>query len=319
MPVLLLLAFAVSGAGPSFELTGRIGPAATATVSIYDVTAPFSAVAASDGSGKFRFGRLRQGTYAVTVHIRGRGEARRTVEVGPGTADARGRVIVDLGLKDADFVVDSIERRRHAVSARELAIPERAWREFRNAQSDLGRHAVDSAEAHLQKAVEIAPQFEAAWNNLGILDYQSREFERAEQCFRRALDADPEAYEALVNLGGVLTTLRRAREAQAYNERAVSLRPNEALANAQLGRAYLDMGEMDLSEKYLERARQIDPTHFSNPQLLLAQIHVRRRQPGRAVDDLEDFLRHHPDWPQAQPLKRRIERLKQMASPPDPQ
>jgi tetratricopeptide (TPR) repeat protein len=296
---------------PGFELSGRIGPKTQASVSIYDTGKPFVKTTASDESGNFRFTGLQTGTYAVTVRIRGRGEARRTVEVGPGTADARRRVAVSLDLTDSDFVFDQLEHRRSAVSTRELSIPDRAHREFDEGQKDLGRRAVDSAIVHLEKAVEIAPQYEGAWNNLGIIAYQSRNFDRAEQCFRRALEADPEAYEALINLGGVLTTLHRSGEAREFDERAVSLRPKEALANSQLGMAYFELGELQLSEKYLERARQIDPAHFSHPQLVLAQIHLLQKQVRQAAGDLEDFLKHHPDWPQAQGVRERIAQLNQ--------
>ena len=58
------------------------------------------------------------------------------------------------------------------------------------------------ALASLQRAVEIAPEFAAAWNNMGTIAYQSRNYLRAEECFREALSADPSAYEPLVNLEG---------------------------------------------------------------------------------------------------------------------
>lgn len=293
---------------PLYELSGRIGPRAKASVSIYNTGTPYANVSVSDESGHFVFRKLQMGTYAVTVRISNFGEARRTVEIGPGTSDPQRRVAVNLALKVYDF--SPTGQRQHAISARELSIPERARREFREGQKELARHAVDSAVAQYERAVEIAPQFEAAWNNLGIIAYQTRKFDRAEQCFRQGLAADPDAYETLVNLGGVLATLGRPREARDYDLKAVSLRPNEALANSQLGQAYFALGEMDLGEKYLERAREIDPTHFSHPQLVLAEVHIRKKEPQRAAADLEDFLQHHPDWPEAKAVRQRIEKLR---------
>jgi tetratricopeptide (TPR) repeat protein len=80
---------------------------------------------------------------------------------------------------------------------------------------------------------------------------------------------------------------------------AVAMRPNDALAHSQLGMNYFELGNPDLSVKHPERARAIDPAHFSHPQLLLAEIHLRRGEKSEAVDVLEEFLRYHPDWPQA--------------------
>ncbi|PYT18503.1 MAG: hypothetical protein DMG59_04140 [Acidobacteria bacterium] len=294
---------------PVYELSGQVETDAPASVSIYGATTPFSEATLSDHAGHFRFRKLMAGAYTLAVFVPGRGEARTTVEVGPGTADSARRVTVVLKLKDSDFVFSDLVR-RHAVSTRELAIPDQAQREYERARKELARRDVEAAKAHLEKAVEIAPHFETAWNNLGTIAYQTQKFDRAEECFRRALREKPDAYEPLVNLGGVLVTVHKLDEAKEYNQHAVLRRPNDALANSQLGMTYFELGQLELGQKYLERARQIDPAHFSHPQLILAEIHMRKNEHGRAADDLEDFLAHHPDWPGAPQMRERIAKLR---------
>jgi tetratricopeptide (TPR) repeat protein len=156
----------------------------------------------------------------------------------------------------------------------------------------------------------LAPQFADAWNELGTIAYQTQKYARAEECFREALKQDAEAFEPLVNLGGVLVTVHRADEAWQYNARAVALRPNDALAHSQLGMNYYQLGDLGLSVKHLEQARAIDPAHFSHPQLLLAEIHLRRGEKSAAADSLEEFLRYHPDWPQAARIREKIVELR---------
>lgn len=309
MRFLLLLALPALARDPLFELDGRIEPQSQASVSIYGVTGPFADAVLSDVAGRFRFKKLLPGSYTLAAVIPGRGETRITVEIGPGTADSRQRVRVTLKLEAEIPAAEA--KRRASVSARELAIPESARREMEEAQKALNRRDAASATAHLEKAVEVAPQFEAAWNNLGTIAYKQKNFERAEECFRQALAAQPEAYEALVNLGGVLINLHKLDQAKEYNHHAVLLRPNDALANSQLGMTFFELDQLDDAEKYLERARQLDPAHFSHPQLVLVQIHLRRNQPQRAAADLEDFLKYHPDWPDAQRLREQVAKLKQ--------
>ena len=53
-------------------------------------------------------------------------------------------------------------------------------------------------------------------------------------------------------------------------------------------------------------ALEMDPAHFSHPQLFLAEIHLRRGDKQSAVADLESFLKHHPDWPQAAVMREKI-------------
>jgi Tfp pilus assembly protein PilF len=293
-----------------YQLRGSIRPEAQATVSVYGATTPFTSSTLADSRGRFRIRALTQGTYTVSVFIPGLGEARQTVEVGPGTAGPRRRVQVNLAFQDSDFVLRDSMRRRHSVTAKQLAVPQTAAREFELAQKDLARRDAAGAARHLERAVEIAPQFANAWNTLGTIHYQTQHFLQAEECFRRSLQEDPEAYEPLVNLGGVLVTVRKLEEALDYNLHAVLRRARDALANSQLGMTYFELNRFDLALKYLEQARQIDPAHFSHPQLLLAEIHLRRNERGEAADALDDFLKHHPDWPQAEQVRASIAKLR---------
>ena len=309
MKLLILLALPAFAHDPAFELDGRIEPPAQASVSIYGVTAPFGDAALTDRDGRFRFKKLLAGAYTIAALVPGRGEARITVEIGPGTADSRQRVNITVKLLAEIFALDP--RRGALISARELAIPDRAYREFDQAQKALARRDAAAAIAHLEKALEIAPQFEPAWNNLGTIAYKQSNFTRAEECFRRAIAAKSDAYEALVNLGGVLINTNKLEEAKEYNQHAVLLRPNDALANSQLGMTFFELNQLDDAEKYLDRARRLDPAHFSHPQLVLMEIHLRRNQPSRAAGDLEDFLKYHPDWPAAEQLREQMAKWRQ--------
>ena len=307
---LLLSASAAQCADVVYEVSGQVKPEAAASVTLFGATSPFHAFTLSDDAGRFSFKKLVPGAYTLAVFVPARGEARRTIEVGPGTADPRGRVNLRLELKDSDFVYGDIMRQEHSVSARELTIPEKAAHEYQESSKYLGRRETDEAVKHLERAVAIAPQFAAAWNELGVIAYQTQKFERAEECFRRSLDEDPKAYEPLVNLGGVLVTVGNTDEAWKYNGFAVLERPGDALANSQMGMTYFQMGNLDQAQKYLEKARTLDPAHFSHPQLMLAEIHLRRGERTAAAECLEDFLRQHPDWPQAEKMREAIEKLK---------
>ena len=294
-------------AAPSaYDVAGRIFPEGRAAVSLHGATTPFTTTTESDEAGRFGFRKIAPGTYTLAIFVPSRGEARQTIEVGPGSADEHGRVNLTIRLKDSDFVTETV-RRRHAVTARELTVPDKAIREYQDAQKDLERRDTGSAIKHLEQAVKLAPQFSGAWNNLGTIAYQTRQFPHAEECFRQSLAADPTSFEPLVNLGGVLVTLHKLDEALDYNVRAVLTRPGDALANSQLGMVYFELGQFDQAVKYLERARQLDPAHFSHPQLILAEIHLRRGEKREAADVLEDFLAHHPDFPQAATVRRNIE------------
>jgi type IV pilus assembly protein PilF len=289
----------------TFEVSGRVVPEVQAAVSLFGATTPFSTSTLTDGRGRFRFTRIEAGQYTVAAFSPGYGDKRLTIDVGPSSVDDKGRFEVTVRLDEGANVSAGA-----SVSAADLAVPERARKEYADAQKRLSKRDVPGAIARLERAVEIAPQFAAAWNHLGTIAYQERRFPAAEVYFRRALKADPSAYEPLVNLGGVLLTEEKVDEAYPFNLYAVLKRPADALANSQLGMNYFGLGKLELAEKYLNEARRLDPGHFSHPQLLLAEIYLRRNDRERAAQVLEEFLRYHPDWPHASEMREGIERLR---------
>ena len=302
--VWVCLALAASWArAANFELIGQLEPEQGVVVYLHGATMPFRATAEADLNGRFRFRRLPAGTYVLMV-----GALQRTVEVGPSLADAKHRVKIRIRVPDQGSGLDLPGANR--VSIGELSIPKDAQNEYEEAEKALGHRDVPAAVAHLRRAVEIAPSFAAAWNHLGTIAYQTGQYVEAEADFGQGLAADPEAYAPLVNLGGVLLSLGKWNEALAYNRRAVQENPNDALANSQLGMAYFYSGQMDPAEKYLTAAKRIDPSHFSHPQLLLAEIYLRRSQPGAAADELQDLLNHHPDLANASKIRQEIARLR---------
>jgi tetratricopeptide (TPR) repeat protein len=317
--VLVGLWLALLAADRTFDLEGQIHPKARAGVYLHGSTSPFQASTLSDGRGRFQFRKLAAGAYTIVVFVPGRGETRRTIDVGPGLADARGRVPLTVEVVESKLVVDDSVRRKNLISVRELSISDQARREYNDAQKKLGRRDVEGAIGHLERAVKLAPQFSAAWNNLGTIAYQTRQFPQAESHFRRALEADPEAYEPAVNLGGVLLTLEKPQEALSYNLYCTLQRPNDALANSQLGMNYFYLGDLERALKYLNTAKGLDPGHFSHPQLLLVEIYLRRNDPAAAAAEMEDFLRHHPDWPAAAKMREAIAKLRASPVQPVPQ
>lgn len=308
--IVLLLAGAGLAAGEvKYDLSGRIVPEQAAAVYLHGATTPFTASTHADGRGRFRFRQVLAGTYTVAVYIPQRGETRQTIEVGPSVA-SRGRIAIRIEIDETRLESEDAPRRRAIVSTRELSIPDRARKEYVEAQKSLSRRETAEAIAHLERAVGIAPQFSPAWNNLGTIAYQSRRYADAERYFRTSLEQDGSAFEPLVNLGGVLLNLGKLDEALEFNLGAVLARPNDALANSQLGMTYFAVNNFSLAVKYLEIAKRLDPAHFSHPQLTLAEIHLRRKEPGLAANEMEGFLSQHPDWPQAREMRKAIAKLR---------
>jgi tetratricopeptide (TPR) repeat protein len=295
-----------------YELRGKIiqqdqkgGRRALPLVFIHGSVTPYTARTVADPGGKFKFKELRPGTYTLVVAVPRQGEKQQTIDVGPTLADSRGRIDVTIQIERR---LPSEESR--AVAATQLSVPDRARREYEKAQERLGQHDVPGAIQYLKNALDLAPQFSAAWNNLGTIAYQSSEYENAEKHFREALRHDPDSYAPLVNLGGALLSLKRPEEALPINLQAVKERPDDALAHSQLGQSYLRVDQIEPAERHLKQAKALDVRHFSFPQLVLAEIYARKEDYAAFVSELEEFLRYHPDSKLAPGVRQSLEKAR---------
>lgn len=290
-------------------MDGNLTPPRMGTVVIRGVGNAYLKRAPVYWDGKFKFKNLKPGSYNISVMVYRLGEFRQTYNVGPSTADDKGRVKITMTLNPSRASRLFTPRDRFTISASRLSIPEKAHKEVAEAQKKLLKEDMDGAAEHLKRAVEIAPQHAGAWNTLGSLAYQKKDLEAAERHFREAIKQDKELFDPVVNLGGVLLNLGRVEEAIKVNQEAVMRRPKDALANAQLGLSYEGLKKHDLAIKYLEEAKKLDPGHFSHPQLFLSQIYLSRGQRAAAARELEHFLRYHPDYPGAGRLRDYIKKL----------
>ncbi len=287
---------------PKFEMRGEILPHRVASVSLQAVASPFAVSSLAGLDGRFRFKDLRPGTYTISVSTNLGTEVRKTVDIGPATADRKGRIAIAIHMDGEALLRDGAA----TVSANVWRIPDGAQREYDLALRKVAKRDFDGALACLHRAVDLAPKFSAAWNQLGTMAYQAQQYPQAESYFRHGLEADPSAFEPLVNLGGVLLNLGNFDEALKYNSEAVRHRPQDALAQSQLGMSYALLNRLDAAEEHLLVSIRLDPDHFSRPQLALADVYLRKNEPGRAADQLQSFLRQHPDWPEAAKMREQI-------------
>ena len=99
------------------------------------------------------------------------------------------------------------------------------------------RRRFDEAAARYRRAIEIAPDYAEAHNNLGVvLDDPGQSAEAAEH-FRKALEINPEYVYAHNNLGVLLLRQGKCSDAIEHFQAAIALAPKFAQPHANMGRA----------------------------------------------------------------------------------
>ena len=99
-----------------------------------------------------------------------------------------------------------------------------AWCNLGNVQSDWGLR--DEALRCLTRALEIQPDFPSALVGLGNLHFAGKRLQDAADCYRKAIALDPGGPDTHVNLGHLLKMLGRTQEELACYRAALALNPD---------------------------------------------------------------------------------------------
>ena len=148
-----------------------------------------------------------------------------------------------------------------------------AWNNRGIALKDLGRH--EQAVASYDKAIEINPNHDDAWNNRGIALGELGKYEQALASYDKAIEINPNHDEAWYSRGFDLGELGRHEQALASYDKAIEINPNNHRAWNNHG---ITLGELGRHEQELasyDKAIEINPNNhraWSNRSLALGQL-----------------------------------------------
>ena len=199
------------------------------------------------------------------------------------------------------------------ISPTTAAAPADAIKEFEKAHSDeTGKH-LDSARRHLQKAVEIYPQFAEAWYHLGKLEETDKP-QDALNAYSKAVAADPKYIPPYERIAALAALQKNWQDVVSATDHTLQLNPAgtpqiwyfNAIGNYNLGNA-------DVAETAAKTSMSMDPSHLApNTEQLLAVILAAKGEYSVALDHLRHCLTYTPPGPNADLMKQQIAQLEKL-------
>ena len=127
------------------------------------------------------------------------------------------------------------------------------------------------------EAINLDPNLNAAYNNLGVLLFGQERFAEAEEVFRQAIAKDPNYAAYYYNLGNLLSDkkLERFAEAEEAYRQAIAKDPDDAAAYSNLGILLKKLERYEAAEAAYRQAIAKDPDYaaaYNNLALLLRQV-----------------------------------------------
>jgi Flp pilus assembly protein TadD len=140
--------------------------------------------------------------------------------------------------------------------------------------------------ALLEKALEIDPAHTDSWMNLGVAFQQSRQAERARQCYERALELQPDDAQIIRRLALASAGTGRLAESRALLETAANAWPEDEIVRTYWAAALAASGD---EERALEVYQSVVDKGEKLGQLAQRQIEtIKRRGLSRQLKDLSN-------------------------------
>jgi tetratricopeptide (TPR) repeat protein len=245
---------------------------------------------------RYRFLGLREGNYDIIVESAGMPVARIRLQL---FAMRKTEFKQDIFLEwDREMTGKPDPKKSGTVSAADSYERPRANRAlFEKATDAIRKKKFDEAAALLQKIVEADPKDHLAWTDLGTMHFALGHLEEAERSYTRALAVRPDLLAAAVNLGRLRINARNFEKAIEVLKPAVEKHTLSADANYLLGEAYLQTAKHVEAATHFSEAVRLDPEGKAEAHVRLAMLHDAAGRKGEAAEELEKFIAKRPDHP----------------------
>ena len=250
--------------------------------------------------GEFALDDIDPGNYKLTIAVPDLGWMEKWVEVSVDTADRGKSLKLEFDFSPPGEVIGPVSRKE--ISGQAAAAFEMGAREFR-------RGNLDNAGIGFRKAVDIDENYAEAWEYLGVIQRKKENLEKAEEFFRRCLNIDSNSYWALQYQGAILLFRDDLNGARKLFEKAVMLRPGDPYPRTQLGTILFRQQKLSEALDHLVKARAADPRHFSQPQIITAEVFRILKDRESVAAELNDFIENFPDDPKVPAIRKVIDSI----------
>ncbi|MCU1286538.1 MAG: repeat protein [Acidobacteriales bacterium] len=196
------------------------------------------------------------------------------------------------------------------VAAKRLKAPPAAVKEVEKGDKALAAGDLPKARQSFEKAIEIYPDYDIPYNNLGVILMQTGDAEGGRRAFEKAIQLNENFTRAYTNLARIELSGQHYSEADKAVVKALVNEPLNAQALC-LGvqAAYLS-GRLDGAVSYAKTLHTISHKECAIGHYFAARALIGNKLPDQAIEELEMFLKEAPTDTNAPDAQLKLEQLK---------
>jgi tetratricopeptide (TPR) repeat protein len=202
------------------------------------------------------------------------------------------------------------------ISFTSLQAPKDARKAFEKGREAVGKKKYAEAGAQFEKAVQLYPNYAAAWFELGMIHEREKDIEPARQAYREALRADSKFVKPYLQLAVLSAQERKWEEVAETAGRVLKLNPVDfPSAYFYHSVANLNLKNLDVAEKSAREALRLDAQgRVPKAEHLLGVILANKRDYSGAVEHIKLYLERAPDASDADAVRKQLVELEKVAA-----
>ena len=193
-------------------------------------------------------------------------------------------------------------------SAARLAIPKDASKDFRKGLEAWQDKDYAKAAEYLEKATAEYPQYDAAFNYLGVMYTHLQQPEKARAAFETAVRLNDKNAEADRNLAEIVLREKNFARAAELARTSLVVEPQNVVSLTILAIAEFQSGNLDAALQDARKVHDLRHDNYAVCHYIAGQVLERKHQYPEAVTEYNNYLHESPNGPEAAQVKNAVAR-----------
>ena len=224
-----------------------------------------------------------------------------------------GTHMVHFQVKSADNTVP--QSKSGITSVAQAQIPKDARNAFRDGLKEWEKKNYQQAAANFEKATALYPQYDEAFNDLGMMYAHLDLPDKSRAAFETAVKLNDKNASADRNLAGLLLRDHNYQAAGDLARKSLAVDPNNAFAWTVAAISDFQTGNPDLAIRACKRAHESPHDGYALCHYVAGQAYERQHDSAAAKLEYETYLQETPNGPEAPQVKKSLARLSAQPQP----